>query len=117
MIRPLFLLLAVAGWVSAQVRQGGVYQITAEILDSGGGSSAAGPYTSRQSLPALGSPAGGGVYALAAGFTGQLGGTGGTGYFTSSQLMSTFFKLIYSSVRLSHLIIFPSGIYTLSFSF
>ena len=79
MIRPLFLLLSAAGLAPAQVRQGGAYQITAGILDSGGGLSAAGPYSFRQSFPALGSPASGGVYALTAGFTAQLGGSGGTG--------------------------------------
>ena len=67
-----------AGAIS-QVRQGGVYQITAENLDSGGGSSNGGSYGMRQALPALGAPASGGVYTILSGFVGQLGSGGGTG--------------------------------------
>jgi hypothetical protein len=67
--------LTIAG---AQVRQGGVYQIQSESLDSGGGASAAGPYAVQQVLPAIGASASGGVYTLLSGFAGQLG-SGGSG--------------------------------------
>jgi len=79
MIRVLSVIFAGAATAAAQVRQGGVYQITAETLDSGGGNASGGSYSLRQALPALGAPASGGVYSFWSGFTGQLGGTGGTG--------------------------------------
>lgn len=66
-------LITLAG---AQVRQGGVYQITAETIDSGGGSTAGGNYALQQSLPALGGSGSGGVYTILSGFTGQLGTSG-----------------------------------------
>ena len=76
MIRVLSMLLVGAVSASAQVRQGGVYQIQAETLDSGGGASSGGNYSARQSLPALGAMAGGGLYSVLSGFTGQLEGGG-----------------------------------------
>lgn len=82
MIRGILGLLAGIATVGAQVRQGGLYQITAETMDSGGGAASGGSYALRQALPALGAPASGGVYSILSGFTGQLGGTGtggGTG--------------------------------------
>ena len=72
------MMLAGTATAGAQVRQGGVYQIQSETLDSGGGGAAAGAYAVRQALPALGAAAGAGVYSILSGFTGQLG-SGGTG--------------------------------------
>ncbi len=76
MIRFLILGIAAMTTASAQVRQGGVYQIQSESLDSGGGASAAGPYAMQQVLPSLGASASGGVYTLLSGFAGQLGSSG-----------------------------------------
>ena len=75
--------LLIAGWATmasagAQVRQGGVYQIQSESLDSGGGGAAAGAYAVQQALPALGAKASGGAYSILSGFSGQLG-TSSTG--------------------------------------
>ena len=73
---------AAAGGVSAQVRQGGVYQITPDTLDSSGGVAGGGVYSMVTGLQSIGGAAGGGVYTLNASYTGQLGGItpgGGTG--------------------------------------
>lgn len=78
MIRRLAILLTGITAAAAQVRQGGVYQIQSESLDSGGGASGAGNYALQQTLPALGGTASGGVYTLMSGFAGQLD-SGGTG--------------------------------------
>lgn len=79
MIRVLLMILAGAAAAVAQVRQGGVYQITAETLDAGGGPASGGSYALRQTLSTLGGPATGGPFSLWSGFIGQLGGTGGAG--------------------------------------
>ena len=78
MIRGLVMLWVGITAAVAQVRQGGVYQIETESLDSGGGASRAGSCALQQSLPGLGGTASGGVYSLLSGFAGQLG-SGGTG--------------------------------------
>lgn len=65
--------------VSAQVRQGGVYQIQADTLNSGGGAASGGNYAVQATLPPLAGNAASASYALSAGYTAQLGGTGGTG--------------------------------------
>lgn len=73
--------LAAAAGVSAQVRQGGVYQITTDTLDSSGGTFGGGIYSMVTGLQSIGGTSTGGVYTLNASFTGQLGGVtpGGPG--------------------------------------
>lgn len=78
LVRALMPGLALVTVASAQIRQGGVYQIQSESLDSGGGPSAAGPYALQQVLPHLGASASGGAYTVLSGFAGQWG-TSGTG--------------------------------------
>jgi len=79
MIRPLLIWVGSVAMAGAQVRQGGVYQIQSESLNSGGGPAAGGNYAVQQTLPVFGSPASGGAYALLSGFAGQWGTGGGTG--------------------------------------
>ena len=79
MIRSLFMLAGTVALAGAQVRQGGVYQIQSETLNSGGGPAAGGNYAVQQTLPVFGGPATGGAYALLSGFAGQWGTGGGTG--------------------------------------
>lgn len=75
-MRPAFLFCLSVSLAGAQVRQGGVYQITGETLNSGGGSTAGGNYALQHTLPVLGGSATGGTYSILSGFTGQLGSSG-----------------------------------------
>ncbi|MDB6133497.1 MAG: hypothetical protein JWM59_1740 [Verrucomicrobiales bacterium] len=84
MIRVFFpaaaLMLAAAPLLSAQVRQGGPYQIQAESLNSGGTAVSGGTvYSQTATLSSLAGTASSPKYTLLSGFTAQLAAGGSTG--------------------------------------
>lgn len=74
------LLLSALSTLTAQVRQGGPYQIQTEALNAGGAAVSGGAvYSQTASLASLAGPSSGGAYTLLSGFTAQLGGGSGPG--------------------------------------